>query len=124
MPVRSLRSSVLRWPDQRKVNEAVSSWARRQAAERPGVVAAGYYGSYARNDWGVGSDVDLIVVVDAAPQPFEGRSAKWDVTGLPVPADLVVYTTGEFRNAAGRGDRFARILRSEVVWVFGVPPDD
>jgi len=42
----------------------------------------GYIGSYARGDWGVGRDVDLLAEV------------------------------------LGRGDRFAGVLATEVVWVY------
>lgn len=35
---------------------------------------------YARGDWGVGSDVDLVAVVAAAESPFEHRALEWDLT--------------------------------------------
>ena len=74
MPVRSLRSSVLRWRDRSEVDQA----ARRRAAEVgtkcPDVLRTGYFGSYARGDWGVGSDLDLLVIVTAAEEAFEKRS--------------------------------------------------
>lgn len=59
MPVRSLDSSVLRWPDATTVHQAVCRWAREAARTRPEVLRVGYFGSYARGDWGVGSDLDL-----------------------------------------------------------------
>ena len=121
MPVRSLNSSVLKWPDRVAVDTSVRRWARAEAARRPDVVAVGYYGSYARGDWGVGSDVDLIAVVEASAQPFETRATAWDATSLPVPADLSVYTSEEWRGMAARDDRFARTLAREAVWVFGAP---
>jgi predicted nucleotidyltransferase len=36
----------------------------------PEVVRVGYFGSYARGDWGVGSDLDLIIIVDRSDEPF------------------------------------------------------
>ena len=60
MPVRSLTSSVIRWPDAETVTDAVRRWAREAAEEQKGVVRIGYFGSYATGDWGVGSDVDFI----------------------------------------------------------------
>lgn len=92
MPVRSLSSSVLRWPDARAVDEAVRWWAAEWAGRRKGVLRAGYFGYYARGDWRVGSDLDLLVVVDHSDLPFQRRPTEWDTTGLPVPADLPVYT--------------------------------
>jgi predicted nucleotidyltransferase len=78
----------------------------------------GYFGSYARGDWGVGSDLDLVIVVEAAQQPFERRSAEWDATELPVPADVLVYTQEEWHMLAQQGGRFYRTLTQEACWVF------
>ena len=75
MPVRSLNSSVLKWPGRETVDRAVRRWIARQVKQRPAVVRIGYFGSYARGDWGVGSDLDLIAVVDETFTPFERRAA-------------------------------------------------
>ena len=58
MPVRSLTSSVLRWPDSQTVDQAVRRWAEKVVRQRQHVVRIGYFGSYARGDWGVGSDTE------------------------------------------------------------------
>ena len=81
----------------------------------------GYFGSYARGDWGVGSDVDLVAVVsdESAAVPFEQRPAAWDVSELPVPADLLVYTESEWTRLHATGNRFARTLDDEMVWLTG-----
>ncbi len=118
MPVRSSTSSVVRWPDAGTVDEALRRWSARVARERPGVRRIGYFGSYARGDWGVGSDLDVVIVVDASDTPFLRRAAEWDLNELPVPADLLVYTEQEWRALDPRS-RFGRMLREEVVWVHG-----
>jgi predicted nucleotidyltransferase len=78
----------------------------------------GYFGSYARGDWGVGSDLDLIIVVERAEQPFERRGAQWDVTDLPVPADVLVYTQEEWQSL-NQNRRFLSSLTHEAIWVYG-----
>lgn len=83
MPVRSLHSSVLTWPDQAVVRRAAEAWARRTVQEGPHVRRIGYFGSYARGDWGVGSDLDLVIVVAQTDRPFAERSALFDTTTLP-----------------------------------------
>ena len=117
MPVRSLRSPVLRWPDAQTVDRAVRRWAEKVVEHRRDVWGIGYFGSYARGDWGVGSDLDLIVIVERSEQPRSRRAASWDVTALPVPADLLVYTKDEWRALSPQG-RFSRTLRQETVWVY------
>jgi hypothetical protein len=48
MPVRSLNSSVLKWPDRASVDRAVRAWAIDAAGQHPELLRAGYFGSYAR----------------------------------------------------------------------------
>ncbi len=118
MPVRSLHSSVLAWPGRHEVQEAVTGWARDLSRWMPDLAAAGFFGSYARGDWGVGSDVDLIVVVDKSSSPFGFRTVPSGVIRLPVPADHLIYTRDELATVLERGGRFADALRTEVIWVF------
>jgi nucleotidyltransferase-like protein len=120
MPVRSLASSVLRWPDAAAVDQALRRWADRIARDGPGVRRIGYFGSYARGDWGVGSDVDVVVVVESSALPFERRPLEWDTMELPLPADVLVYTEDEWRSL-DPSRRFTRTLQRETVWVYGRP---
>ncbi len=117
MPVRSLRSSVLRWPDRDEVDRGVRGWAAEVAAGDEGIIRVGYFGSYARGDWGVGSDVDLVVLLRESEVPFERRSLAYDATRLPVPADLLVYTAQEWERMSAEGG-LPRTAAREVVWVF------
>jgi uncharacterized protein len=121
MPVRSLRSSVLVWPDRAQVTRAARSWAGAASSQHPGVVRIGYFGSYARDHAGVGSDLDLVAIVRDSEEPFVQRGAAWPVEQLPVPADLLVYTQEEWDCLTAGNTRFARVLRDEVVWLW---PDD
>jgi predicted nucleotidyltransferase len=117
MPVRSLNSSVIKWPDLRVVKEAIDLWAREEVPKHPEVLRLGYFGSYARGDWGVGSDLDLIAIVSESSEVFERRNAAWSLTSLPVPSDLVVYTAKEWSSLQERGGLFARTLSRETVWI-------
>ena len=117
MPVRSLHTSVLRWPDRREVERGVAEWAAREAPRHPGLLRLGYFGSYARGEAGVGSDLDLIAVVESSPEPFERRALAWDLNTLPVPAELLVYTRPEWERLQQQGGRFARTLQQEARWL-------
>ncbi len=83
------------------------------ARKHPGISRIGYFGSYARGDWGVGSDLDVVVVADAPAPAIAGV----DIGQLPVPADVLVYTSRQFDELRRKG-RFGRILTEEVVWVY------
>ncbi len=118
MPVRSLNSSVLKWPDAQTVRQAVVRWAEELARRHPHILRIGYIGSYARGDWGVGSDVDLIVIMAGSAEPFWRRGLTWDTSSLPVPADLLIYTQDEWQALATQGGRFHQTVEREAVWVY------
>ena len=122
MPVRSLNSSVLKWPSRKTVGLAVRSWTAEQVKERPEIIRLGYFGSYARVDWGVGSDLDLIAIVDETSEPFERRSLCWDLSNLPVPAEIIVYSLTEWEDLEKKDTKFARMLKSEAIWTFKRSP--
>ena len=117
MPVKSSTSSLIKWPDRPAVDRAVRDWARQTADRRPEVLRIGYFGSYARGDWGVGSDLDVLVLVHRSPTPFERRASQWPAEELPVPADVLVYTLPEWEALDSKG-RWRRTLAAEVVWVY------
>ena len=117
MPVRSLSSSVLKWPNKQVVDSAVRIWAEKVSAEREDVRKIGYFGSYARGDWGVGSDLDIVVILDRSDKPMERRAVDWDTTELPVPSDLLIYTIDEWEKLRDAG-RLGRTLTREAVWIY------
>lgn len=123
MPVTSSTSSIKRWPAADTVLRSVRAWANAQTEVRPGLAALGYFGSYARNEAGFGSDIDLIAIVEHSEASYLERASDWPYERLPVPADLLVYTVEEWYRLIHRGDRFARVLTNEVVWVVGGPPE-
>jgi hypothetical protein len=113
-----LNSSVLVWPDRETVDRAARAWAKLQAQKHPELLRLGYFGSYARGDWGVGSDLDLVAVVRDSAAPFASRALAWDVNDLPVPAELLIYTEDEWNALRARGDRFAQTLGKETCWIY------
>lgn len=121
MPVRSCNSSVFTWPSAREVDQAVRRWATALGQAHANVVCIGYIGSYARGDWGVGSDVDVLVLLDHSEYPFVQRAMTWDTTSLPVPADVLVYTMEEWKALVVRGSRMAREVARDAVWVYKRP---
>ena len=123
MPVRSLDSSVLRWPDPKTVLAAARQWARRLAEREPDVLAVGCFGSYARGDAGVGSDLDLVVIVDREEAAVDPRDDSWAVERLPVPVERVVYTARQWAQLRESNSRFYRVLLREARWLVGAPPE-
>jgi predicted nucleotidyltransferase len=115
MPVRSLDSSVFKWPDARTVERSLRRWTEKVVRRRTDVGRIGYFGSYTRGDWGVGSDLDLIIIVTNSGQPFTRRSVEWDTTELLVPTDVLVYTEAEWRSLS---QRQCRMSKQVMNWVY------
>ena len=118
MPVRSLNSSVLKWPDRNQVEESLKKWIPKVIEKHSNVLKLGYFGSYARGDWGVGSDLDLVAIVSASDEPIEARSLQWDLNELPVQAELIIYTLEEWESLRKEGRRFILTLEEETVWLY------
>jgi len=118
MPVRLSSSSTLQWPDASRVDKAARQWAAAVAATRGEVLRVGYFGSYARHDWGVGSDLDLVVIVSETERPFEKRGLDFDTTDLPVPADLLVYKESEWESMREKKGGFIDTMQKEMVWIY------
>ena len=118
MPVRSLSSSVIKWPDPAAVRKAIDLWAREEVPKHPELIRLGYFGSYAGGNWGVGSDLDLIAIVSEASDPFERRALSWSLTSLPTPSELVVYTKKEWALLQKKGGRFVRTVSRNAVWIY------
>jgi hypothetical protein len=71
-----------------------------------------------RGDYGVGSDLDLVAVVAQSARAFVERGCEWDLTSLPVPAEILVYTESEWTVLMATGGRMARALARETVWLY------
>jgi predicted nucleotidyltransferase len=96
------------------VLEAARHWAAGVYAEHAQVLRVGCFGSYARGDAGVGSDLDMVVVVADAFR--ERAGTQLDASRLPVPVDVLVYSESEWQALQRSGGRFAGTLARETVW--------
>jgi hypothetical protein len=87
---------------EKAVKAAVREWAEAVTEKTSTVTRVGYGGSLAGEDWGFGSDVDLIVILSSSSSPFFERGRQFDATLLPVPADLFIYTEDEWNRVGHR----------------------
>ncbi|RCK73677.1 MAG: hypothetical protein ANABAC_2750 [Anaerolineae bacterium] len=96
--------------------EALRRWAENAKAQHKSLLRVGYFGSYARGDWGVGSVLDVVLIVSESDLPIARRAAEWDLTELPVPVDVLVYTIREWEKIIAQPGMWLK-RRNEVVWV-------
>lgn len=112
MPVRSFHSPVLKWPSREEVLAAARGWANELRARDPLILRVGVFGSYARGDCGVGSDLDLVVILR---EPGPGQT--WDVTRLPVPAEVVTFDEARWERLSREPTGIARTIAREALWL-------
>ncbi|MFW5786167.1 MAG: nucleotidyltransferase domain-containing protein [bacterium] len=109
----------MKWPDRKQVDEAF----RRLVAGlcgRQNIQGIGYVGSYARGDWGVGSDLDVVAVVSTEDAVSVVRDELTDLLlELPVPADLSVLTPSRLERIRAAETRYYRVVCNETVWACG-----
>jgi len=117
MPVRSLNSSVMRWPNRDEVDAALREWTKTNVGKNSAVMAIGYFGSYARDEAGVGSDLDVVMILSESNTPFEQRAIDWDFQSIPVPVEVLVYTLAEWQQLPDKQPRFYQTLMQETVWL-------
>jgi len=115
MPVRSLGSAVLKWPGREVVLDSARRWAVELRANDPKVVQMLCVGSCARGDYGVGSDLDLIVIVEAAPDSPVDRRRRYEPTAFPVPVDVTVLTRTEWSAFAEKSPLLWQRLQREMI---------
>ncbi len=118
MPVRSLHSSVIKWPNTKAVDGAVRAWAQAEVRRHPDILRVGYFGSYARGDWGVGSDLDLLIINKESKRPFWERSLDFDLLSFPVATEVLVYSEAEWQAMARESGRFYKTVQREAVWIY------
>jgi predicted nucleotidyltransferase len=109
---------MLTWSDRETVEQALRQWLVQEVGHHPELVRLGYFGSYARSDWGVGSDLDLIAIVHDTDKSFEHRALTWNLNVLPVPTELLVYTQKEWEKLMRECSRFAETISREAVWIY------
>lgn len=107
----------MKWPDAQTVRRALDTWLQHALAVHPETLQIGYFGSYARGDWGVGSDLDIVAIVEDSDKPFTERLPEWDTTALPVPTDILVYTVEEWGRLPQTNPEFFAALAQEAVWI-------
>lgn len=129
MPVRSLSSAVFKWPDRETVLAAARAWAQSLAARHPEVAHVWAVGSYARGDWGVGSDLDLIVILTHTTldrlerlREYQPPSRSGSV-GMPVPVDLWVHTLAEWQAMSRHSPNLWRHLNESKLDLLRGRPD-
>ena len=85
-------------------------------------MAVGVFGSYGRGDAGVGSDLDLLLIVQECDEPIWERLRRWNTGSLPLACDLLVYILAEWHSLPSWNPRLPLALKEDTRWLAGKPP--
>jgi predicted nucleotidyltransferase len=103
------------------VLEQAERWAALQRSAHPDLMAVGVFGSYGRGTAGVGSDLDLLLILQRCDEPIWERLRRWDTRSLPLACDLLVYSLAEWRSLPQWNPRLAQALRNDTRWLGDAP---
>jgi predicted nucleotidyltransferase len=92
----SSTSARVRYAEPERIRKAVHDYAREIRGTHPEVRSIRWFGSWVRGDAGVGSDVDLCIIVDHSDGPRRDRIMDFLPRVFPVGIDLFIYTAAEF----------------------------
>ena len=77
------------------------------------------YGSVARGDFGVGSDVDILIVAEGLPEKFEDRlKTLFDINPTTAPIEPIGYTPKEFEELLKRRHATALYAMDEGIPIY------
>lgn len=108
-------SAEARFVDKDKVMDLAGKTARQIAQRHPGVLRILLFGSFARGDYGVRSDLDLLIIVKKSAESQPERIQRFLEHAPAYPTDMLVYTDEELRSRVSGKDPFlARILRESI----------
>jgi hypothetical protein len=82
-----------RWAALQRSGLLISSRWVFTASRKPGG-----YGSYGRGAAGMGSDLDLLLILRRRDEPIWDRLRRWDTSSLPLACDLLEYSLEEWRS--------------------------
>lgn len=105
-----------RQAERRELIDRVAQWSR-QLDPGLGVMAVVVFGSVARGDFNVWSDIDVLVVAEHLP---ERSLDRWDVLApLPPLVQPVVWTPGEYAAEHRRANPIVAESVELGVWLLG-----
>ena len=104
-----------RFVDRNEILIVAREAARRIAARHQGVKRVLLFGSFARGDYGVRSDLDLLVILNNADKQVHERLADFLEDAPDYPTDMLVYTEHELQCRLAEENSFlGRAMREAI----------
>ena len=118
MPVRSLNSAILKWPDKQTVLNEAGLWAESAGLGDRNILKICCFGSICTGKWGVGSDLDILIILKQTTEPFISRARLFDTSAISVPTDILIYTQPEIAALSLKKNRFMDEIEKNAVLLY------
>jgi hypothetical protein len=69
----------------------------------------------------VGSDLDLLLILQRCDEPIWNRLRRCDTSSLPLACDLLVYSLEEWRSLPQWNPKLAKALLNDTRWLGEMP---
>jgi len=99
------------------MNEA-KLWAKSLGSRDKNIVKIFCFGSICKGTWGMGSDLDIAVILDRTKVPFISRACLYDTSAISVPTDILVYTQSEIKVFAFEKRRFLAEIEKNGILLY------
>lgn len=109
----SFGSVTVYWVDKEAVHQALDRFVAA-CRQRDDVLAVVLFGSLVEGGFGVGSDVDLLLVLCESDRPFPDRIPLYQPDRFPVDVDVFPYTWEEIR--AGQPLALRALATGRILW--------
>jgi predicted nucleotidyltransferase len=111
-------SAKPRFADRREILAIARQTALRIAQDHPDVLKIMLFGSFAREDYGARSDLDLLIVLEHSDQPPHERLTGFLRCASKYPTDMLVLTQTQLEARLADGDLFLRRAISEGILLY------
>ena len=95
-----MNSVAIKSVDAAKVRQCADDYARELVAAHPEIEEIIIFGSFAKDTYAPGSDLDVFIVLEHASRPMRDRIAAFVPASSPVPVDVFPFTRAEMEELA------------------------
>ncbi len=107
-----------RFVDRDEILNLAREAARRIAENHSGVIKVLLFGSFARADYGVRSDLDLLVILNSSERPIRERLEDFLADAPDYPTDILVYTEKELQSRLSENSGFLSQAVREAIQLY------
>ena len=102
--------------DKNKILHQVEEYSRNLKKNHPEVEKVGLFGSYAVDEYGPASDVDLLIILKSCSKRFIDRIPDFLPNDIEVSCDCFPYTIDEINRMSNDYNPWILHVLKEAVW--------